>query len=98
MIAEWMTLGKKIVEFKDPGNGVDNYRPIPCLPFMCNLSTGWVVSESTYNFLIKNNFSARRAKEMPKRQLGSLRAGFPLWARKASLARTRVLARLASLA
>ena len=56
VIAEWMTLGKKIVEFKDPGNGVDNYRPIPCLPFMWNLSTGGVVSESMYNFLIKNNF------------------------------------------
>ena len=57
VIAEWMTLGKKKnVVFKDPGNGVDNYRPISCLPFMWNLSTGGVVSESVYNFLIKSNF------------------------------------------
>ena len=29
VIAEWMTLhGQKNVVFKDPGNGVDNYRPI----------------------------------------------------------------------
>ena len=47
---------KKNVVLKDPGNGVDNYRPISCLPFMWNLSTGGVVSESMYNFLIKNNF------------------------------------------
>ena len=47
---------KKNVVFKDPGNGVDNYRPISCLPFMWNLSTGRVVSESVYNLLIKNNF------------------------------------------
>ena len=56
VIAEWMTLGKKNAVFKDHGNGVDNYRPISCLPFMWKLSTGGVVSESTYNFLIKNNF------------------------------------------
>ena len=48
--------GQKNVVFKDPGNGVDNYRPISCLPFMWNLSTGGVVSESVYNFLIKSNF------------------------------------------
>ena len=39
---------KKNVVLKDPGNGVDNYRPISCLPFMWNLSTGGVVSESMH--------------------------------------------------
>ena len=48
--------GQKNVVFKDPGNGVDNYRPTSCLPFMWILSTGGVVSESVYNFFIKSNF------------------------------------------
>ena len=55
--------GQKNVVFKDPaGNGVDNYRPMSCLPFMWNLSTGGVVSESMHNFLIKNNFLAEEQR------------------------------------
>ena len=49
--------GQKNVVFKDPakGNAVDNYRPVSCLPFIWKLSTGGVVSESMYNFLVKYN-------------------------------------------
>ena len=64
-IAEWLTRGRKML-FKDPGNGVDNYRPISCLPFMWNLSTGGVVSESVYNFLIKSNFCQRSKGDAAK--------------------------------
>ena len=43
VIAEWMTLGQKNVVFKDPGNGVDNYRPIYHVYPLCGLcrQVGW---------------------------------------------------------
>ena len=43
VIAEWMTLGQKNVVFKDPGNGVDNYRPIYHVYPLCGIcrQAGW---------------------------------------------------------
>ena len=64
-----MTLGKKNVVFKDPGNGVDNYRPISCLPFMWNLSTGEVVSESMCNFLGLKIIFCQKSKGDAAREL-----------------------------
>ena len=62
--------GQKNFLFKDPGNGVDNYRPISCLPVMWNLSTGGVVSESTYNFLIKKCFCQKSKGDAAKEVRG----------------------------
>ena len=66
-LSAWMTHGRTVLCQKDPrkGNGVENCRPITCLPLMWKLLTG-VIAEEIYDYF-------EPEKLLPEKQKGCRR-------------------------